>query len=160
MLKKLRNLLPVLLLAIGFVTLTAQTSGEIMDYCTSSATKKKAKADLAPYKYDGSKTTRITFKYVEQRKEIEIPLYFGERYRMVFNREGSPQPVQISVYNKSHTQKNRELLWTTKDEPTTENQFVFEPKRARKMFVNYDIPATTDTIKKGCVVMLLGYAIK
>lgn len=148
-----------LLLAVAFFTLTAQTSSEVTDYCTSSVTKKKAKQALAPFKYDGSKTTRITFKYVDQRKELEIPLYFGERYRMVFNREGAPQQVDISIYNKSHTQKGRELLWSSKDQPAGD-QFVFEPKRARKMYVNYDIPSTNDTIKKGCMVMLLGYAIK
>jgi len=149
-----------LMLAVAFFTLTAQSSSEMMDYCTSSVTKKKAKSALAPYKYDGSKTTRVMFKYTEQRKEIEIPLYFGERYRMVFNREGTPQKVDISVYNKSYTQKNRELLWSSKNEPDNQDQFVFEPKRARKMFVNYDIPSTNDTLKKGCMIMLLGYAIK
>ena len=149
-----------LLMAVAVFTLTAQSSSEMMDYCTSNVTKKKAKEALAPYKYDGSKTTRIVFKYTEQRKEVEIPLYFGERYRMVFNREGTPQPVKISVYNKSYTQKNRELLWTSENEPDSETQFVYEPKRARKMYVNYEIPSTNDTLKKGCVVLLLGYAIK
>ena len=142
------------------VILTGAQYNVIKDYCTAAITKKKCKETLKPFQYDASKVSKLTFKYKPAVKEVEVPLYFGESYRFVFNREGLPQHVDVNVYNKPFDNKKRVLLWTTKGKPETQNEFVWEPEKSRKMYVNYSIPATNDTIKKGCIVFVLGYKIK
>lgn len=133
---------------------------EIQDFCTSAETKSKAKELLGEYKYDASKLTRITFKNKPQTKEIEVPLYFGEDYRFVFSIEGAPEPINIKVYNKSFDAKKRDLLWEAKPETEGQTEFVWEPEKSRKVYVSYDIPATSGDMKKGCAVFVVGYKIK
>ena len=133
---------------------------EIKDYCNSAETKDKTKELLGEYKYDASKLTRITFKNKEQTKEIEVPLYFGERYRFVFSTESVPEDVKIKVYDKSFDSKRRELLWEAKPENEGQTEYVWEPEKSKRVFVSYDIPKTTDDIKKGCMVFVVGYEMK
>ena len=147
----------VLISALFFAV--AQTQ-PIIDYCKSTTTKKKCKKALSPYKYDASKLTRITLKNKPQMKELEIPLYFGEKYRFVFGTEGLPQPIDINIYNKKFEAKKRSLLWSSKQFPKSQKVFTWEPKSSKKLYITYDIPVTKDSLKKGCVVFLLGYAEK
>ncbi len=132
----------------------------IKDYCTSSESRKKAKLTLKPYKYDAGKTNKFTFKAKEQSREIEVPLFLGERYRMVFNTEGMPQHIGIEIYDKKSTHKKKQLLFSNKDIPTDQTEFVFEPEKSKTLYVNYSIPVTNDTIKKGCVLFVLGFQSK
>lgn len=147
------------ILVCSFIAGAVAQYNTIKDYCTSSETKKKCKAKLSPFKYDASKLSRITFKDKKQFKELEIPMYFGEKYRLIWNTEGCPQKIGINVYNRKFDSKKRQLLWSNRDK-MNETEFVWEPDKSRKMFIDYDIPTTTDTIKKGCVVFVLGYKIK
>lgn len=155
----MKRIFAVILLSALFVALASQTK-IIIDSCTSIETKKKCKEALKPFKYDASKLSRITFKTKPQIKELEIPLFFGEKYRFVFNTEGLPQDIDINIFDKRFEAKKRELLWTNKGAKAGQTQFVWEPKKAKKMYVTYDIPVTSDTIKRGCVVFVLGYKTK
>ena len=132
----------------------------IKDYCTSSESRKKAKQTLKPFQYDAGKTNKFTFKNKEQVREIEVPLFVGERYRFVFNTEGLPQPIGIEIYDKKSTSKNKSLLFSNADIPADQKEFVFEPEKSKKLYVNYTVPVTNDTIKKGCVLFVLGYQSK
>lgn len=152
----------ILIISTGLLAFTpgeTQTD-EIPDSCTSSETKKKCKGLLEDYSYDASKRSSITFQNKPQLKELEIPLYIGEKYRFVFSTEGMPQDVVISVYDHKYESKHRELLFTTKDAPKDQTEFVWEPEKSKKMYIDYEIPPTDDDIKKGCVVMVLGYLAK
>ncbi len=150
-----------ILIIISFAALIYATAQyeDVKDYCTSSETKSKCKGKLSPFKYDASKLTRITFKKEKQFKELEIPLYFGEKYRLIWNTEGCPQKITINVYNKKYDSKKRQLIWSSKDQ-SGGHEFIWEPEKSRKMYIDYVIPATNDIIKKGCVVFVLGYKIK
>lgn len=129
------------------------------DSCNATESRQKCKKALEPFKYDAGKVVRIDFKDREQQQEFEIPLYIGERYRFVFQKEGLPLDVEISVYDKQIGSKNRTQLFTTKGMSFDEKQIIWEPEKSRRVFVHFDIPATTETDRKGCVVLLLGYAI-
>jgi hypothetical protein len=158
------NKTPILLIAlsvfcIGLISFQYQAQ-TIKDYCTSSASRKKSKVTLKPYQYDTGKTNKITFKAKEQKREIEVPLFIGERYRFVFNTEGLPQPIGIDIYSKKSTSKKRELLFSNKDIPAEQTEFIFEPEKSKTLFVTYSVPVTNDTIKKGCVLFILGYQSK
>jgi hypothetical protein len=137
-----------------------EQAGEIIDSCTSSETKKKCKQLLDPYSYDASKRSSITFKNKSQMKELEIPLYIGEKYRIIFSKEGLPQDVEINVYDHKFESKHRNLLFTSKDFPPEQKEYTWEPKKSKKMYIDYAVPPTNDTIKKGCIVMVLGYLAK
>ena len=62
---------------IVFLSTTSFQNGDIL--CDSKTLKEKAKSALGPYKYDSSELTRIIYKKTETVKEIEIPLFIGEK---------------------------------------------------------------------------------
>lgn len=155
----LKYLILILISVMTFIGFSQTAPKEIPDFCTSTETKKRCKEALSPYGYDASKTTKITFKHKPQLKELEIPLYMGEEYRFVFNVEGLPQDVDINIYDKKYEAKNRKVLWSSKDQAGGD-EFIFDPEKSRKMYINYIIPPTDGEIKKGCVVMVLGYKMK
>ena len=66
---------------IVFVMMAFQ-GGDVL--CNAKELKEKAKNVLEPYKYDSSELTRILYKNKETLKEVEVPLFIGEKYRIVF----------------------------------------------------------------------------
>lgn len=125
--------------------------------CDSKEIKNKLKGSLDPFKYDQSKITKINCKKKPSVKELEVPLFIGEKYRAIFNLEKTTVPLVISIYNKSSDSKNRKLLFSTKDFPKDKKEIVFEPeKRARTMYITYEVPAGEAT-SISCVGFMLGY---
>lgn len=157
----MKKLLVIALVAGSAALMAFQyQNNPIKDYCNSSEARKASKKTLEPYEYDAAKTNKFTFKKKVQKREIEVPLFLGERYRFVFNTSGLPQPIDIEVYDKSSDRKKRTLLYSTKDATPEGDEFIWEPERSKKCFVNYTVPVTNDTIKKGCVVMVVGFKSK
>lgn len=120
--------------------------------------KEKLKPD---YKYDSSKSTKFVYKTKPQRKEIEIPLYRGEKYRFLFHTGGlSRQDVKIEIYDKPTESKKRTLLYELIPKNGQEI-FIFEPEKSRKMYLNYTIPEVAEpTEQQDCIAMVLGYQLK
>jgi len=127
------------------------------DVCNAKELRLKCKPMLAPFAYDSSKIMHIHFGPKNQRREVEVPLFFGEKYRLVFTSVSLQQPVIVEIYKKDYTHEKRELLFTSKDE--NGKDFSFEPPRGMKVFVDYLIPAAQDpsNTTEGCVAFLLGY---
>lgn len=125
--------------------------------CDAKALKDKAKKQLEPYTYDMSKLTHITYKAQAWLKEIEIPLFIGEKYRLVFNTEALPKQIVISIYNRDKDSKKRKLLFTTKDAGADKREFAFDLTMARKAFIDYEIPSGDSTAAGGCLVFMMGY---
>jgi hypothetical protein len=125
--------------------------------CNAKALKDKTKESLDPYKYDSAEITRIMYKNKDGFKEIEVPLFIGEKYKVVFNIEALPKPIEISVYNKDKDSKNRTLLFSNKDKAFSEKQFSFEPSRTRHIYVDYSIPLADSSAASGCVVFMVGF---
>ena len=144
-----------LFLSLGLVSF--QTD-EVADYCQSTTSRSNSKEALAPFNYDAGKTNKFKFTSKEQFREIEVPLFIGEDYRFVFNTEGLPQPIKIEIFDKKSTAKNRKLLFSNAD--ITDDQFIFEPEKSKKLYVDYTVPPTNDEVKKGCVVFVVGYQSK
>lgn len=145
----------LLLLGCAFAGAAFQTA----ETCNSSMLKQKAKQALNPFKYDSGKVTRVLYKPKAQLKEIEVPVFIGEKYRMVFNTEALSQNVVISVYNKDKESTNRKVLFTTKNAQAGKKIHVYEPEQAKfKFYVDYEIPATKDSVSTPeCVIFMLGY---
>ncbi|HKC69689.1 MAG TPA: hypothetical protein VKG26_15735 [Bacteroidia bacterium] len=125
--------------------------------CDAKVLKEKAKKQLEPYTYDMSKLTHITYKTKPWLKEIEVPLFIGEKYRLVFNTELLPKPIVINIYNRDKDSKKRKLLFTTKDAPADKKEFAFDLTMARKAFIDYEMPVGDSTADGGCLIFMMGY---
>lgn len=125
--------------------------------CDQKTLKDHAKHTLEPYKYDVAKVTRIVYKDQPSFKEIEVPLFIGEKYRLVFNLEALPKNVVINLYNREHDNKKRKLIYSSKDGAADKKEFWFDYSFANKIFIDYDIPAGDSSATGGCLVFMLGY---
>lgn len=151
--------IPFILLVCGYISLAAI---QIAQECDSMALKKELKTKLKPdFKYDSSKTTRFYYKTKQQQKEIEIPLYRGEKYRFLFNTAGiTKQGVKVGIYTKPFGHKKRELLYQLKPEKG-KHIYTFEPEKSRKMYITYTIPEVKETYQiRDCLVLVVGYKLK
>ena len=144
---------PIVSIVIVFVLMAFQT-GDVL--CNSKELKEKAKLALEPYKYDSSELTRILYKAKETVKEVEVPLFIGEKYRMVFELEALPKQVEIQIYNKDKDSKNRKLLFSSKD-MGDKKEFQFEISKVRHVYVDYIVPPTETGSYSGCAVFMVGY---
>jgi len=118
------------------------------------------KQKLDKYKYDSQKFSKIIFNEREQILEVEVPVFIGEKYRLVFNTSGLPKPVTIEVYTKDRDSKKREAIFSTKDSPATQTDFTFDVAHVRHLFVDYIVPINSGAKIDGCVAFMLGYSDK
>lgn len=144
---------PILSIAVVFVLMAFQ-GGDVL--CNSKELKEKAKLALEPYKYDSSELTRILYKAKETVKEVEVPLFIGEKYRFVFELEALPKHVEVQIYNKDRDSKNRKLLFSSKD-MGDKKEFQFEISKVRHVYVDYIVPPTEAGSYSGCAVFMVGY---
>lgn len=149
--KIIKTLFSVLLVFV----LMAFQGGDIL--CNAKELKEKAKNLLEPYKYDSSELTRIMYKKKESVKEVEVPLFIGEKYRIAFELEALPKQVEVRIYNKDKDSKNRKLLFSSKESAADKKEFYFEVAKARHIYVDYIIPPTEEGSYSGCAVFMVGY---
>jgi hypothetical protein len=152
-----RSTLLLIPAAIIFVALTCAFI-QTTDTCDVNKLKDTAKEALDPFKYDSGKVTKMYYKKKEQLKELEIPVFVGEKYRVVWNTEAITRNVVITVYNKDKDAKNRKELFSAEAKPG-EKLHSFEPDGVKfKFFVDYTIPAVSDSLPPSeCLVMMIGY---
>ncbi|MEO8762471.1 MAG: hypothetical protein ABI388_12720 [Bacteroidia bacterium] len=148
---KLISFLTLLLISLAF-----KQSKEAS--CDPKTLKERAQKELDPFTYDMSKLTHIAYRSKSTFKEIEAPLFIGEKYRLVFNTEALPKQIIVSVYNRDKESSKRKLLFTTKGAPADKKFFTFDISFARKTFIDYEIPADS-TSGGGCIVFMLGYKV-
>lgn len=152
----MKNSVKHFLSALGLLgVMSFQVGDNIL--CDSKVLKEKAKDMLEPYKYDSSELTRIMYKKKESVKEVEVPLFIGEKYRFVFVLEALPKPVEIQIYNKDKESKNRKLLFSSKDAGADKKTWEFEISKSRHVYVDYVIPPTEVGSYSGCAVFSVGY---
>lgn len=151
--KKLLGYTAILIITVISYGFVAPTSTE----CNTRELKKEGISTLDPYYYSSSKVSTINYDYRAQRKEIEVPLFKGEKYKMVFNKKALPKDVIIEIYDKDKSHDSRTPLFTT--EGTDGPLVSYEPKKSKKMYVNYLIPASKESGESGCLVFVLGYQL-
>lgn len=100
----------IALAVIGF-TVLAQSSDEIAAFRSAiSVNKETAKNSIKGFKYDGSKITYFNFKNYEQVKEVEVYMFNTTEYKFSINTEAAAKGIKIEVYDKSKSDKDRNLL--------------------------------------------------
>ena len=111
------------------------------------------------YKYDSQKFTKINFTEKSQLLEVEVPVFVGEKYRIVFNTSALlPNNISINIYTKSKESEKRENIYSNKGVVSPTGEYVFDVPRVRKLFIDYEIPADSTSQKKsGYILMMVGY---
>lgn len=143
---------------VGLLFIFGFTTIQTADNCDKKALTTSCKKKLEPYKYDSQKFTKINFTQKTQQLEVEVPIFIGEKYRLVFNTSGLPKGIKINIYTKDREAKKREAIFSTKDAMADEKEFVFDAPRARKMYVDYDVPTDSTNAKlTGCMIFMVGY---
>ncbi|MBX7093417.1 MAG: hypothetical protein K1X56_01765 [Flavobacteriales bacterium] len=72
-----------------------------------TAYKEKSRENLKPYRYDGTNVQHFSYSGFAQKREIEVLLFNGSDYRLVFNAQGAPKPVNIEIYDKPTSNQAR-----------------------------------------------------
>ncbi|MCC7331133.1 MAG: hypothetical protein IT232_00875 [Flavobacteriales bacterium] len=146
-----------LFLSILFTGLSQLNAQETTDNCDATSLKATLKPFLMPiYKYDSSTITTFSYKSEKQGKEIEVPLFASEKYKLLFNASAAPG-VEIFVYDKPAGKSGRNLLYTSKGKNAKEGLYAFEPEKSVPVYVTYIIPENGAVGSEGCIVFLMGY---
>ena len=147
-------------IALAAVLVFSTATKEKTD-CDVKILKNELTKELRPdYKYDSSNISKFVLNTESQEKEIKVPLFSGESYRMLFNTAALPSNFEIQVFDKPKTAKNRKLLFSVKDSDGIEDHvFMYEPKKAQPMYINYILPSSNEGDVYGCAVFLMGYKV-
>ncbi|MEX2380541.1 MAG: hypothetical protein WD530_07340 [Vicingaceae bacterium] len=138
-----------------FVAAISPQSNNSSD-CDIKSLKKEGVSKLNPYYYSASKVTSIKYTDTTQIIEVQVPLFKGEKYRMLFNTKALPKDIKIEIYDKDGSTANRNAVFTTKT--GKDDIVVYEPDKIKKHYVTYVIPEGTN-VESGCMVFMLGYQL-
>jgi hypothetical protein len=156
-----RNILTFIFL----VTMGSFAMGQAYEHCDVKELKDTCKNYLdKPYRYDASNIILIQFKKKQQVKEVELPMFLGENYKIIFNTYALPPGVQIDVYNKSEDHDNRKSMFTCSSSDTRKVYIYATEHWHTKLYIDYTIPPSKDKTATddspdvaGCGVMVVGY---
>lgn len=156
----MKKIVQILGIFVLFIAVTAAGNKRVSNgSCSNSEAKFKAIDSLDTYFYASSKISSINYTYKTSVKEVEVPLFKGEKYRMVFNRQDLPKNVEVEIYDKSRESDGRTLLYSSKTEGNGSTILTYEPKKAKNLFINYVIPPAQGSDETGCMVFVLGYQL-
>jgi hypothetical protein len=141
---------------IGLAVIFGFTSIQTADNCDKKALSEGCKKQLAEYQYDSQKFSKLNFTEKAQLMEVEVPVFIGEKYRVVFNTSSLPSAVNVAIYTKDKESKKREAIFSSQKDAAGKTEFAFDAPRVRKMYIDYEIPVS-DVKKSGCVVFMVGY---
>jgi hypothetical protein len=96
--------------------------------CDIKMLKKEGVAKLNPFYYSASKVTSIKYTDTSQIIEIQVPLFKGEKYRMLFNTKALPKDIKIEIYDKDSETTNRKAVFTSKT--GKDDIIVYEPNKS------------------------------
>lgn len=147
----------LILTFFSIASIIGLSSAIIDSDCDTRTLKKEGITELNPFYYSAAKVNIINYDYKASRKEIEVPLFKGEKYKMVFNKKGLPQDVLIEIFDRDKTHEHRKPVFTTEGSNT--DVVSYSPEKSRKMYVRYTIPKADDVKESGCLVFLLGYQL-
>lgn len=142
---------------IGVALIFSLSSSINSESCDSKTLKKEGITELNPFYYSASKVNIINYDYKASRKEIEVPLFKGEKYKLVFNKKGLPKDVVIDIFEKDKSHEGRSAVFTS--EGNTSDILSYSPKKSKKLYVRYTIPEAKGMKESGCIVFILGYQL-
>lgn len=151
------NMKKIAVALLSLVTIITLSSAIIDINCDTKALKKEGVSELNPFYYSASKVTEIDYDYKASRREIEVPLFKGEKYKMVFNKNGLPKDVIIEIFDKDKSHSGRKAVFTS--EGNSAQVVSYAPEKSKNMFIRYTIPKSDGIKENGCLVFILGYQL-
>lgn len=148
--------LAVLLVAnysINAQTPTATTATN-SNFCNIRALADSCKSLLKPFRYSGQNAIHVALKSEPQVKEIVLPAFSGEKYRIIINTTDMPKGTEVDIYDVDVRHKKRQSLYTTKSNGIS--NFDTDSKSG-KIYIEYTIPAASSTVYSGCAAIVIGY---
>ncbi len=140
------------------IFVAATNSGE---NCDKKELVRACNEELPPFSYDSAEITRFHFTDSAQHKEVKVPQFKGERYRLAFNLSHIPESVDIHVkiFSTATLFGNRRLVFSSKDLPSGREKFVFEPEKNKTLFVRYEAEGAPKEELTGCAAFSVGYEL-
>ncbi len=139
------------------------TNHNIFGQCKAKSIMKSCKPNVPkPYKYDAYVVTEFIFDDKEKKKEVVFTAFRGMKYRLIFCSSGFQEEVTMNIYDKSNrVKKGRNKIYDN-SQGVDNNFWSFQPPKPGTYFIEYEVPKSTTPgkEKKGCVVLLIGYAGK
>lgn len=131
-----------LYITVFLLALASCAFGQAYEHCDTKTLKDTCKQYLErPYKYDASNVILISFQKKAQLKEIELPMFIGETYKLIFNTYALPPGVEINVYSKDADHKDRKVLFSCNSNGAQKIFFYETEHWHSKLFIDYVIPA-------------------
>lgn len=134
----------------------------IYSQCKVKQITKSCKPNIdKPYKYDSYAVNEFTFDKKDKNIEVQFTAFQGQKYKIVFCSSGFQEAVKMNIYDKSNrVKKGRNQIYDGSQKGLDSDFWSFEPPKSGNYYINYAIPPSLDTttVKKGCIVMLIGYA--
>jgi len=114
------------------------------------------KSSLPPYQYDSYAVKEVVYGAKAKKEVLEFSVYSGEEYKLVFGKTELPQEINITIYDKHPSKKDKNIVYM--DESGKKDNFVcnFQPTKTGTYYIEFEIPAATAANQKGCFVMLIG----
>ena len=152
---------------ITFIFLVAMrlfALGQAFEHCDVKELKDTCKNYLdRPYHYDASNIILIQLKKKSEVKEVELPMFIGESYKLIFNTYALPPGIQIDVYSKDINHESRKSIFSCSSSDT-KKVYIYDTEHFHsKVYVDYTIPASKDKSADdspdvvGCGVLVVGY---
>ena len=143
----------VIVTALAGASLIFNT-GLFAQQCKVKPIVKAGMPRLAPYQYDSYALKEIVYGPKPKKESINFEIFSDEDYKLVFCQTELPQEVGITIYGKNKGKK--EILYFDESGKKSIQDFNFHPTQSGTYYIEYDIPASTSTVKKGCFVVLIG----
>jgi hypothetical protein len=147
------------------VTIGFAAMGQAYEHCDVKELKDTCKNYIdRPYRYDASNIILIQYKKKQQVKEVELPMFIGETYKLIFNTYGLPPGIQIDVYSKSIESDGRKSVFSCNSSDTRKVYVYSTEHWHTKLYIDYTIPANKNSTGSddspdvaGCGVVVVGY---
>jgi hypothetical protein len=141
-----------LITALCFLGITAFANAQ----CDINSMTDSCKHHLKPFLYDAINAQHVTLKSVPQEKEVNIPAFSGQHYRIIINISAMPKGTQVGVYDQDGTKKKRKELYTYTD--NGQLGVCDLQSHTGRLFIDFTIPAAAPTLPpSGCSVITVGY---
>lgn len=125
--------------------------------CNIKGMSDSCKKYIRPFLYGGVNALHIPLRTSAQEKEINIPAFTGERYRIIIDISAMPQGTTVVVSDQDNTHKKRKEFYTLGD-AARRIGFIDAVSKSGRFFVDYEIPPNTGNAgASGCAVIMFGY---
>jgi hypothetical protein len=109
---------------------------------------------LSPFQYDSYVVKEITYGPKSKKETLDFQVFSDEQYKLVFGQTVLPQEVGITIYGMEKGKKK--ILYFDESGKKSAQDFNFTAPSSGTYYIEYEIPAATDSGQKGCFVVLIG----